>query len=329
MSQWDFTQECCDIATLPLPWEKLKGKRIFLTGATGFIVGYLAKALCWLNNELTLDLKLSLFHRDGTVPAFSASGVQWVGGEITGDFLPEDFCPDIIIHGASPANKRMIYADPVGVVNCNILAVRYLLECARRNGSTLVFFSSGEVYQRESKRITEKSTHDLAQSRSLSLYGNSKLAGELLCEKYEKYGVDYRILRPFSVFGPGESLMSGRCFTDFIRQALETHTIRIDDSSTQIRSYCYLSDFVSGLLYVLLCGECTAYNMGNEDNTSSILELAQKMAQICGKTEVIGPLSAGGQVDCFLPDTTKLRKLGWRPQVDLQDCIKRCLDSYR
>lgn len=330
MNQADLLRDVGCVAALELPWDRLRNKRIFLTGATGFIGGYLAKALCWLDCGLSLGLEVYLLHRTHTAPAFSASCVHWISGNITGDFIPGELRPDIIIHAASPANWRSVCADPVGVVDCNILATRYLLERARRDGSTLVFFSSGEVYQREVGRIAEKAAPDLVQNGALSLYGNCKLAGELLCEEYRgKYGVDSRILRPFSVFGPGEPLSSERCFTDFIRQAMETRRIQVNGPGTQLRSFCYLSDFVSGLFHVLLDGESGAYNIGNEDNTCSILELAGQIAEIAGNADVIGPLFTNSQVDSFVPDTSKLRQLGWRPQVNLQECIRRCMNSYR
>lgn len=324
--QQDFTA----LEALPLPWGQLKKKCIFITGGTGFIGRYLLEFLCWINRRMSLELALVPLCRRGAAPPVLEPRVHWIEGDITEAFIPVHLHPDIVIHGASPANQRAIQSDPAGVVNCNILATRYLLEWARTDKARFLYFSSGEVYPRGPGRIVEKSAKELAQGGPLSLYGSSKLAGELLCEQYHsRYGIECRILRPFSVFGPGEPLASGRCFTDFLRQALETRRIRVEGPGTQLRSYCYLSDFVSGLLYVLLRGESTVYNMGNEDNTCSILKLAKQIAEVSGSTEVIGPLCADTGADSFIPDTTKLRRLGWRPQVDLETCIKWCLDSYR
>jgi len=315
---------------LPLPWEELKNKRIFITGGTGFIGSGLVKTFCQINNLLPLNMTIGLLYRGVACPTPIAPCVRWIQGDISQDFIPERFMPDIIIHAASPANQRSILVDPAGVVNCNILAVRYLLESAQKSNAVMLFFSSGEVYQRQQGRITEVSAEALAKNSLLSLYGCSKLTGELLCEQYRRrYGIDCRILRPFSVFGPGEALTSGRCFTDFLRQALETHAIQVSSPGTQIRSYCYISDFVSGLLYVLLKGANATYNIGNEDNTCTILELARQIALLNGNTTVEGPFGLAAGTDSFVPDTTKLRQLGWQPQINLQTCIKRCLDSYQ
>ena len=324
-----FFQDFESIAALPLPWEQLRDKKILITGATGFIGGYLAKILCRMNEQMSLGLELGLFHRPGTATGFFSPCIRWIGGNITEDFIPKDFQPDIIIHGASPSNRRLIDSDPAGVIDCNILATRYLLEKARSSHAHFLFFSSGEVYQRRPTPIEEEDAAILARNGSLSFYGGCKLSGELLCKDYQKkYGVNSCILRLFSVFGPGESLNSGRCFTDFIRQVLQSRKIQVEGPGTQIRSYCYVSDFVSGLFYALLRGENTAYNIGNEYNTCSILEFARQLAKLYGNIEVAGPASVGGQIDSFVPDTAKLRKLGWQPQVDLQTCIKRCLESY-
>lgn len=91
------------ISLLPLPWAKLRGARIFCTGATGFVGSYLATMLSKLGSEKDLNLNLKLFRRAGSLTKVSIPGIHWIDGDITGEFLPHDFAPDIIIHAASPS----------------------------------------------------------------------------------------------------------------------------------------------------------------------------------------------------------------------------------
>ena len=328
-----FELDFKEIEQLPLPWTELKGSKILLTGATGFIGKYLVEMLTGVNVKKHLEMEFGLFRRRSAPESLQCSDVHWIAGDITEEFLPEDFKPNIIIHAASPANTKAHICDPVGLPQTNILATRYLLECARKHGATFVYFSSAAVYLNRSGNFSEVSPGELVKNNpTFSLYGASKLAGELLCEDYRRnFGVDCRVIRPFNIHGPGESLDSGRYFPDFLRQALRDKEITVTGTGTPVRDSCYLMDFVSGLLYVLLKGNSTTYNIGNEDNVYTILEIARKIAEQSGGLNVIGPLSLTDHTsgDFLVPDTTKLRRLGWHPQVDVQECIKRCLDSYR
>lgn len=325
-----FRQDVSVLESLPLPWETLKNKRVLITGGTGTVGRYLTKALCWINRQKRLDMSLYLFRRSAS--SDTDETVHWIEGNIADEFLPPDLAPDFIIHMASPANTRAFRADPAGLPEANILATRYLLERARVNRAVLIYFSSSVVYQSREGLLPEDAPSMLAEpGRSFSLYAACKAAGELLCEKYRlEYRTDCRIVRPFNVNGPGEPLDSDRCFPDFLRQLLRDGTIRVTGTGTPLRDCCDLLDFTSGLLYVLLKGESGVYNIGNEENACSTLELARMAASFDPRGEVVGPLCStpDRSGDSLLPDTAKLRQLGWRPRVDLRTCIRRCLESY-
>ncbi len=102
-----------------------------------------------------------------------------------------------------------------------------------------------------------------------------------------------------------------------------------------VRDSCYLSDLVSGVLYVLLKGQGAGYSLvhhiGNEESACTILEAARKMAKIYGHGTVNGPLSKSGTAgrDFFVPDTTRLRSVGGRPRVHLDQSTRRCLPGNR
>lgn len=328
-----FYRDLQDIEKNSLPWIDLKGKRILCTGATGFIGRYLVQALEEISLRKGLDLELWLFRRPSSKKWVRSPNVCWIEGEIDQDYLPDTLSPDIIIHMASPASSQAFQENPVELAKTNILATRYLLERAKKCNATFIFFSSAAVYRSQNARSAETEPSVLAAPGSaFSLYGASKLAGELLCEEFcQKHHVDCRVVRPFNIHGPGDSLQCGRFFPDFLRQAMQEPEIIVTGSGKPIRDSCYLSDFVGGVLHVLLKGKSTIYNIGNEDNACTILEFAQRISELCGNRKVVGPLGMTTHTagDILVPDTSKLRQLGWRPRIDLRTCIRYCLESYQ
>lgn len=100
----------------------------------------------------------------------------------------------------------------------------------------------------------------------------------------------------------------------------------------QIRSYCYVDDCVAGMLYALLLGtNGEVYNIGNEECTVTLWDYAQKLAN-AAKVELCYEPGNKPEDKVFLKttkcilNTTKLRKLGWKPQYDLETGIKNLLD---
>lgn len=339
MRDWIYERDFAEMAEEDLPWERLRGKCILYTGATGFLGRYVVRTLCGLSRKKNLGLKLLLFRRGGRrrdglwEDPLPFPEVRWLEGEITRNFLPEEVRLDIIIHSASPANARAIAADPMGVVETNLMATHTLLERAVETRAVFLYVSSGAVYPRREGLVPEEAFSPTQEGGGgESFYGRCKAAGELLCETYRRGArLDCRVVRPFSIYGPGERLDSGRCFPDFLRRTLQGEPIEVRGPGTQMRSYCYLSDFTTGLLTVLLKGESAVYNLGNEDNACSIRALAEEISKWAGLPVLPPalPLGRAGENDIYLPDTTKLRALGWRPRVGLDECIRRTLYAYR
>lgn len=233
------------------------------------------------------------------------------------------------LHAASPANRKAYTEDPQGLLDTNIYATYNLLERARARKSVFLYISSGEVYQRHGGLIAETEFSALENTcLSANPYSLSKVGGELLCAVYHReHGVDCRVVRPFSIYGPGEDLETGRCFVDFLSQARQGDAVHITGDGTPVRSYCDLFDFARGLLYILLKGESAVYNLGNEDNACTIYELGRMIAASEGKNCVLDSPGQGpegsGEADSYLPDTGRLRKLGWLPKIGLEELIFR------
>lgn len=323
-----------EIFASDLPWYQLKNKRIFCTGGTGFLFRYFIQFLCWLNQQMELGISLELYCRKSSVKIapvdLCGTSVHWLEGNIT-QISDEMSHPDIIIHAASPANQQSWKNTPrVQLVETNILATKTFLEKACETHATVLYVSSSEVYPNSTQKIIE--TQIDAQSVPRSFYGACKLAGESLCDQYrQEYGLFCPVIRPVSIYGPGESLDSGRHFTQFLKQTLQGEPVTLTGTGMQQRSYCYLSDFVKGVLYVLLCGDNTAYNIGNEQNACSIFQMAQLISRMGANQGVIAPNhnASASCMDTYILDTNKLRTLGWKPTVNLEECVKRTMQSYQ
>lgn len=328
-----------------IPWKQLRSKSILITGATGLIGTYVVLTLFELNRLYQLGIKIYLNSRDRQriIARFGPIENKYANliiQDATVPFvIPEKL--DYIIHAAALVNNAMPYEKPASVLWENILGVRNILACAKEHGANLLFLSSTVIYGSQGDRgvIVEADDYRLQiPLRTEESYLFSKLVGELLCRDYEKeYGVKTAIARLSYVDGPGERLGDGRCFADFIQCVLDGRTIEVKSDGKNIRSYCYISDAVKALFTILLKGGCDTYHISNERNRTSIKELAMLFAQYL-------PDCVSPQVKLSCTDerqnvrhgtashqysTEKLQRLGWFPNVGLEECIRRTILGFR
>ena len=152
-----------------------------------------------------------------------------------------------------------------------------------------------------------------------SCYPSSKRAAETLCASYAvEYGADVVIARPCHIYGPYFTEQDNRVYAQFIRNVVRNEDIVMKSTGEQFRSWCYVVDCASALLYILLKGERgQAYNIADESSIISIKELAEMVAEI-GNKKVIMDLPTDVERKGFnvvtksVFSTTKIRSLGWK-----------------
>ncbi len=329
------TEEYKEIISTINPCAYLCGKRILCTGGTGFLFRYFLEFLFWLNRQYHLEMSFLVTCRKSSIKIPDdktyGSDVTWLECDLANIVLDPQSHVDIIIHAASPANKNeLLKTDTYGVIHPNVIATQHLLEIAKLARAQFLYISSGEVYPKMLEPIAEDAV--LKSHLGRNYYGTCKRMGELICEHYiTACSLNVQIVRPFSIFGPGESRNSGRYFVEFISRVASHQPIELQSDGSQIRSHCYVSDFVTALLHILLYGESTAYNVGNDDSILSIKACAERINSLGAGLGVICHKPTDGNLleDCYIPDTTKLRMLGWHPVVGIDDCIIRLLRSYK
>lgn len=215
-----------------------------------------------------------------------------------------------------------------------------MLEFARKNPLRgFVFLSTMEVYGTPltDDKIQEQHGTDLDTMAVRSSYPESKRLCESMCTAYfSEYGVPARVLRLTQTFGPGVAYEDSRVFAEFARCVLEKKDIVLHTKGETKRNYLYLADACTAILTVLTEGaNGEAYNGANEAAYCSIKEMAELVASQYVSRNItvrIEEKETEGEVFGYAPvlkmnlDTSKLQKLGWRPETGLADMYKRMID---
>lgn len=314
-------------------WEELRGRRIFITGGTGFFGRWLLESFAWANESLSLDASACVLTRD---PASFRSQAPHLAGNpaltlLPGDFTSFDFPSGnfhVILHAATVAGE----ASPLDLFEANLQGTRRVLEFARHCGAQrFLFTSSGAAYGRQPGNmpaIPEDYAGAPATTDGGSAYGESKRACEFLCTMYARqYGFAAPIARCFAFSGPHLPLDLGFAIGNFVRDALRGRPILVAGDGTPRRSYLYAADLAIWLWTILFRGESgRIYNVGSSEDLS-IAELANKVVDILrpgSRVSIAGIPVPGAPPARYVPFARRAEEeLGLKVRVSLEEGIRR------
>ena len=230
-----------------------------------------------------------------------------------------------LFHLAASANVRMSVEDPRYDFDNTLTAFIGVLECARRANAQVIFPSTASVFDPDAPLpLTER-----AAKLPSSPYAAAKLAGEGYCFAYHRsYGLDVRIARMFSVYGPG---MTRLAIHDIVRKLhLNSKKVEILGDGTQIRDYLHARDAARGLIRVACCGAAGEdYNLASGIPVT-LLELTGMIAQLMGCGDVsITPTGTvfAGDTARWYASIAKIRAIGFEPSISLRAGLKETIDS--
>jgi nucleoside-diphosphate-sugar epimerase len=318
---------------------RLQGKRVLITGGTGFIGTWLLETISWLNENCNSPCKVYVPTRSPGAFARKAPHlasnpeIVLLPGDIANFKYPNDEC-NLIIHAAAPAEPIVLIHDSLGAAETIVRGTRRVLELAiHKKIESFLFVSSGAVYgvqPHDLERIPEDYLGAPDITNILSAYGEAKRYAEILCTLYhQRHGLPIHIARPFTFVGPYQDLNAGFAITDFIRDGLQGFPLTIQGDGTTVRSYCYAADMTAMLWKILFQSPVgRVYNIGS-DVSISILELANKIIAFLD-TPVEMTISSKPNIkskpDRYVPDINRGRlELGISICTDIDKAIKRTL----
>lgn len=313
----------------------IRGKTIFITGGAGFIGNTIISRTIADNKIVVYDN----FHRDTltTSGLLEHPNLRVVRGDVLDYPSVRDAMrgADIVIHAAAIAGIDTVISMPVQTMRVNMIGTANVLEAARENNipDRVIDFSTSEVFGPMAFRVSEgDSTVSGSAGEARWTYAVSKLAGEHLAKAYhQQFKLPIVTIRPFNIYGPGQT--GEGAIQIFIKRALRSETLHIDGDGNQIRAWCYIDDFVDGLMACLTSPKAVgeSFNLGNARAVITILGLAQTVCRVLNSSSKIvydPPLSA--DIAIRIPSVTKAQELlGFRANVDLEDGIRLAADWYR
>lgn len=328
-----------------LPWEKLEGRRILLSGASGMI-GKCIIDICMRHNaaaENPIQI-LALSRNEKT--ARERLGLYWDNPCFVyrscdvNSPLPDCGDVDYMIHAASNTHPLQYAGDPIGTITANVLGTKNLLDYGASHGARqFCFCSSVEVYgenRGDVERFDESYLGYIDCNTLRAGYPESKRLGEALCNAYcQARGLSFTVARLSRVYGPTMLRGDSKAIAQFIKKAAGGEDIVLKSEGKQRFSYTFVTDAAAGVLYTLLSGtKGEAYNVADESSDITLKELAGHLAGIAG-TKVVFELPEKSEQQGYstatkaMLDAGKLKKLGWRAGVGMPEGLSCTVAAFR
>lgn len=313
----------------------IQDKRILITGGGGFIGSHLCERLAFQNDIVLFDNG----HRNAVryTNLLDMPNVKLISGDVldTDELQRAMEGCQIVVHLAAIAGIDTVIKKPIVTMNVNLMGTKNALDAAVATGGVIRFmdFSTSEVYGPYIYRADEGGLTTQGPVGEMRwAYAVSKLAAEHLAHcYYEEYGLPVVTIRPFNVYGPRQ--VGEGAIHRFIVAALRKETLTVYDDGNQIRAWCYVDDFIDGMLSALEREEAVGqvFNIGDPKQTTSILGLAEHIVRLTGDhARVEFRKATMPDVQVRVPSIHKARQmLGYEPVIGLEEGLSRTIAWYR
>jgi dTDP-glucose 4,6-dehydratase len=305
--------------------------RIVVTGAAGFLGSHLSDHLIGKGHEV-IGLDNLITGTTRNIEHLSdKSGFTFMKHDVT-EYIDIAGPVDAVLHFASPASPVDYLEYPIQTLKVGALGTHKALGLAKQKHARFLLASSSEVY---GDPLVHPQTEDYWGNVNpigpRGVYDEAKRFAEAITFAYHRtHGVDTKIARIFNTYGPRMRAGDGRVVPNFINQALEGKPLTVYGDGSQTRSFCYVSDLIEGVVRLLLSDVNDPVNLGNPEEMT-IIDFANRLVDLTGAGSDIAfqPLPVDDP-KVRQPDiSAATRLLDWKPEVSLEDGLRRTIDYFR
>ena len=237
---------------------------------------------------------------------------------------------DVVYHLAALASPIDYLRQPLASLKVGSYGTHNALGLAKWKRARFLLASTSEVYG-DPKIHPQPETYwgNVNPIGPRGVYDEAKRYAEAMTMTYHgQQGVDTAIVRIFNTYGPRMRPHDGRAIPTFVRQALDGQPLTVFGDGSQTRSFCYVDDLIRGLVLLADSGEHLPVNLGNPSEFT-LNQLAETVLRVTGsKSEIVYEALPVDDPQVRQPDITRARQLlGWEPEIDLEEGLRRMLGS--
>lgn len=340
----DVLEEDFDkITKRDISWDALRNSSFVITGATGLIGSLIVKYLLYANRTMNFGANIYAVVRnvekaDKIFAEEKTDALTYVVADLTKEKVNCEGDCDYIVHAAAVTASKVMVSDPVGTICTSIDGTEKMLQLAvEKKAKAFIYISSMEIYGQPTVggKTAEKDLGYVDIENVRSCYPEGKRMCECLCTAYAaQYGVNVISARLAQTFGAGILPTENRVFAQFARSVMRGENIVLHTTGESEGNYVYTADAIAAIMTLLVKGKAgEAYNIANEDSHITIRNMSELVArEIAGeKIQVVIDIPEDSVSLGYAPpvkmwlDASKMRELGWKPEIGLVEAYKRMI----
>jgi dTDP-glucose 4,6-dehydratase len=300
--------------------------RIVVTGGAGFIGSHFARRLARAGHEVVVLDKLTY---SGNRENLADVDCDFYEGDIADAKAVAEAAKgaDALVNFAAETHVDRSILEPEAVIRTNVLGPHVLLEWARESGKRLVHVSTDEVYG--DVGLDEPPRRETDNFHPSSPYSAAKAGGDLLLPAYVRtYGVNAARTHGANTYGPNQ--YPEKFLPLFVTNLYDGEPVPVYGDGKQRREWLYVEDHAAAIELVLHEGAPgESYNIGGEEQEN--LFMVERFLELTGsdRSLVVHVEDRAGHDRRYAIDDTKLRALGWAPETELEDGLRRTVEWYR